>query len=123
MITISICAITQISTRGVYLQNNYGVQIQCVGLSPSMIIKFPGAEPIHTMGNGHRVKINTGVLSIRTPGGTWYDLTPQVQSIVNPTEWEKHNPDNAIITVLPSFFTWNIRIDWEKESEKRSIKK
>jgi hypothetical protein len=119
IIAISVLTITQANAEGTYLQNHYGAQIQYIELSPSMIIEYPGLETIKTIGNGQRVKIDSGFLSIRTVDGRWYDLTPQLQMTFNPTERRKHINQNAVIYVLPSYFGWNIRIDWEKRQESR----
>jgi len=114
--------ITAQANAATYLQNHYGLPIQYTELSPSMIINFPGAEPIHKIGNGQRVKIDSSFLSIRTVDGRWYDLTPELQKTFDPNEQKMHPYQDAVIYVLPSYFTWNIRVDWEKRQESRMKK-
>lgn len=121
VLTISSLASSQ-ALATIYIQNNYGKQIQFVQEPAAIAHAFQEK----TLGNGARVALNAPAnvrdfinptipthLSIRTVGGRYSDLSYLFRQI-------KSNPmfqqANAVIMINPSYgiYGWNIVIEWEK---------
>ena len=107
----------------VYLQNNYGKQIEFVEQPATIANRFQGK----ILGNGSRAPLgqtNTvrdyfGTtptnLSIRTVGGSFYDLAYILNQIKN----DSQSNSDAIIMIDPSYgvYGWNIRVEREKSTD------
>ena len=128
VVAISGLVSSQAWAVGKYLHNNYGAQIQYVHTTPAMAASQPTNYPAATIGNGKQVQVgrDSPHLSIRTVGGSYYDISYLFKQIND--EQKNHGSDDAIIYILPrsgfyGIYGWNIKISWEKLIIKSTIRK
>jgi hypothetical protein len=111
-------SISSLIKAEVYLQNNYGAAIEYVETTPEMVRFQPNAYPPIKLGNGGRALVGrtSPFLSIRTVGGSYYDISYLFKEIL--VHRSNHPGDNALIVIYPrqglsGIYSWNIKIEWE----------